>query len=691
MGADGIKILLVEDNPGDSRLLREMLSEIPGYSFEMEVAGGLVDAAAVMESDRVWDVILVDLSLPDSHGLDTFRALSALVSELPIVIMTGMDDRELALEAVREGAQDYIVKGEYSGDVITRILHYAIERKRLLLELAEKSEKEAAQAIRQSEERYRSVYNMAPLAFVVWDVDTRITDWNRHAEKVFGWERQEVLGKGFFDLTIPDNARQQVETVVQQLLQGKMVNHAINDNLTRDGKIITCEWNNATLQDEDGNIVGCLSLAVDITQRVQAEQEIRQRVDNLAALVNVSNRFTSTLELESLFQSTTDGVVELIGLDSSAIYLLEDETLYLWATTPPLPPGFPEIYRQAPLEDHPHIQRAIRTGLPVLLPDAQAAALTDAERQVSESRGLRTTLYLPINQGQGVGGVLIVSSLGKTYEISQAEIDVCMTLAAQSSLAITNGQLFQQLQQYASDLEERIAERTAQLEAKNQDLEAFAYSVSHDLKAPLRGIDGYSNLLQRKYQDQLDEEGRFFIDNIRQATSNMHQLINDLLEYSRLERKEMTLRKVNLEEVLQTLLSEFSNQIAVDNVQMEIDLPCTHLNADIDGLVQVLRNLIDNALKFSAQCEQPRVEIGGRSTQEGCQIWVRDYGIGFDMRYHEKIFENFQRLNQNANIPGTGIGLAIVAKAMERMHGRVWAESKLGEGATFYLEFPDGG
>ncbi len=148
------------------------------------------------------------------------------------------------------------------------------------------------------------------------------------------------------------------------------------------------------------------------------------------------------------------------------------------------------------------------------------------------------------------------------------------------------------------------------------------------------------------------------------------------------------MQQINLAHIVQVLLAEFAVQISQGGVQITVDLPCENLNADADGLAQVLRNLIGNALKFSATTPEPQIIIGGRLEETGCVMWVRDNGIGFDMRYQERIFEIFQRLHRVEDYPGTGIGLAIVAKAMQRMKGRAWAEGVPGEGATFYLEFP---
>jgi PAS domain S-box-containing protein len=244
------------------------------------------------------------------------------------------------------------------------------------------------------------------------------------------------------------------------------------------------------------------------------------------------------------------------------------------------------------------------------------------------------------------------------------------------------------LEQLTAELEERVAQRTAELEAKNRELETFAYSVSHDLKAPLRGIDGYSRLLLEDYVPRLDDEGQRFLHNIRKATEQMARLVDDLLAYSRLERRTVVPGKVDLPGLVQAVLAERADEIQARRVAVSVTTPGISMTGDAEGLALALRNLVDNALKFSRDAAPPRLEIGGRAGEKTCVVWVRDNGIGFDMQYHKRIFEIFQRLHRPDDYPGTGIGLAMVHKALERMGGRVWAESAPGAGATFYLEVP---
>jgi PAS domain S-box-containing protein len=246
----------------------------------------------------------------------------------------------------------------------------------------------------------------------------------------------------------------------------------------------------------------------------------------------------------------------------------------------------------------------------------------------------------------------------------------------------------QALRDLNAELEERVRHRTLELEARNRELETFTYSVSHDLKAPLRGIDGYSHLLLDEYGDRLDEEGRRFISVIRRSTLHMSRLIDDLLVYYRLERRPQQPGLVDLRSLLESVLSEFADEAEQRGVAVQVAVPSLTFNLDTEGLALIARNLIDNALKFTRSVDHPHLEIGGAEQGNILKLWVRDNGIGFDMKQHDRIFEIFQRLQRADEYPGTGVGLAIVRRAVDRMNGRVWAQSEVGMGATFFVELP---
>jgi PAS domain S-box-containing protein len=245
-----------------------------------------------------------------------------------------------------------------------------------------------------------------------------------------------------------------------------------------------------------------------------------------------------------------------------------------------------------------------------------------------------------------------------------------------------------EIRQLNAELEERVRARTAELAATNKELETFTYSVSHDLKAPLRGIDGYSRLLLEDHLGQLNEEGRLFIGNVRHGVEQMSQLIEDLLAYSRMERRDLHGVPLDLARQIAAVLNERAEEISARGIEVKVELDALTAHADPDGLALVLRNLIDNALKFSRDSRPPMLTISGSLTEKSVTLAFTDNGIGFDMQFQDRIFEIFQRLQRAEDYPGTGVGLAIVRKAMQRMGGRVWASSAPGQGATFYLELP---
>lgn len=225
---------------------------------------------------------------------------------------------------------------------------------------------------------------------------------------------------------------------------------------------------------------------------------------------------------------------------------------------------------------------------------------------------------------------------------------------------------------------------TVELEATNKELESFSYSVSHDLRAPLRAVDGYARMLEEDYRDRLDEEGQRLLRVVRDASARMGRLIDDLLAFSRLGRQEPAARRIDMAGLVAEVVAEARGE---SRAAVEVGaLPAA--DADRAMLKQVWLNLVGNAFKYSSKRADARVEIGAR--QEGGEViyWVRDNGVGFDMRYAAKLYGVFQRLHRAEEFPGTGVGLAIVQRVVMRHGGRVWAEGQLGEGACFYFSLP---
>jgi PAS domain S-box-containing protein len=240
-----------------------------------------------------------------------------------------------------------------------------------------------------------------------------------------------------------------------------------------------------------------------------------------------------------------------------------------------------------------------------------------------------------------------------------------------------------------NELETRVKARTEELEYANRNLESFAYSVSHDLKAPLRGIEGYSHLLASEYRNNLPDAAREYIDLIAAASQRMDRMIEDILSYSRVQMRQLKPMRTHARELVQRVISEFEPQLH-QGVELEQDIEADTLECDREGVIQILRNFLSNALKFAGKSKPARIRIEGRRCDPGYRFAVTDNGQGFDMRYHDRIFEMFHRLPSGNGEGGSGIGLALAARAAERLGGRVWAESAPGQGATFFFELGKG-
>ncbi|GLI36772.1 response regulator [Geobacter hydrogenophilus] len=234
------------------------------------------------------------------------------------------------------------------------------------------------------------------------------------------------------------------------------------------------------------------------------------------------------------------------------------------------------------------------------------------------------------------------------------------------------------------ELEQRVADRTAELEASNRELQAFCYSVAHDLSTPLRGINGYSNILLEEYSDRLDDEGKSYIERMGAAAERMGQLINDLLELSRVTRRELHREKIDLSYLAHRIVLDLRQHDS--DRQAEVTIAENVMDEGDPILIRLaLENLLGNAWKYTARVSSPRIEFGTCIANGETVYFVSDNGIGFDMAYVHKLFIPFQRLHGMGEYGGTGVGLAAVQRIISRHGGRIWAEGEPGKGATFYF------
>jgi signal transduction histidine kinase len=297
------------------------------------------------------------------------------------------------------------------------------------------------------------------------------------------------------------------------------------------------------------------------------------------------------------------------------------------------------------------------------------------ERSALLASDVQVYMVVPMIAGDELFGA--ISFGGATATFPPEQVKIAREVATQLAIAIRQAQLLKGEKAHAAELEARVRERTA-------ELESFSYSVSHDLRAPLRAVDGYARMLEEDYGERLDAEGRRLLGVVRESATRMGRLIDDLLAFSRLGRQEPARRRVDMDALVREAIAEV--RAGSDAPIQASALPAA--DADPAMLKQVWVNLISNAIKYSSKRAEARVEIGGREDARERVYWVRDNGAGFDMRYADKLFGVFQRLHRAEEFPGTGVGLALVHRVVTRHGGRVWAEGKPGEGACFYFSLP---
>ncbi|MEO6316458.1 MAG: ATP-binding protein [Chitinophagaceae bacterium] len=236
-------------------------------------------------------------------------------------------------------------------------------------------------------------------------------------------------------------------------------------------------------------------------------------------------------------------------------------------------------------------------------------------------------------------------------------------------------------------LEQKVIERTAQLEAVNKELESFSYSVSHDLRAPLRAINGFTQILREDYVEKLDAAAGEIMEEIVNNAMRMGQLIDNLLEFSQIGKQNVSMVMVGMKEMLDSIIKDLRLAEPARNFKITLK-NLENLRADKNMLKQVFINLVSNAFKYTGKKLEPEVEIGAYSDDKYCTYYVKDNGAGFDMRYYDKLFGVFQRLHSNSEFEGTGVGLAIIQRIVNKHGGKVWAEGKVDEGACFFISLP---
>lgn len=512
--SETIRVILIEDNIGDAELIEEMLHEVEFKSFNFTHVETLEEGLNCLKNIE-FDILLLDLGLPDSKGLETLLKVHDQNNEIPIIILTGLNDEKVGLDAVREGAQDYLVKGNVNSDLLSKSISYSIERNKVEKRLIE------------SEKRLEDIIHGSPVLTFVIDKDHKVLYWNKAIEEYSGFSAEEIVG-------------------------------------TKD------HWK--AFYGEERPLLADLMLEKDIE--------------------GISKWFPEKCSKSQIVDGAYD--IEDFFPKMGIIHTMGKKGRWLHAT---------------------------------------ASAIKDSE--------------------------------GKIIGVMEILEDITERKKA----------------------EKKLKEIIEELERSNDELQQFAYITSHDLQEPLRTITSFTQLLERRYSGKLDKDADEFIEYIVDASVRMKQMIIDLLEYSRVGTQGHEFKLVDVDDVLHETENNLKSLIDENNVILTHDALPTVI-ADKLQLVQLFQNLISNAIKFKKENEPPKIHISAKKEGNDYVFSVSDNGIGMESKYTDKIFEVFKRLHTIDKYKGTGIGLAVVKRIVERHNGHIWVESELGTGSTFYFTIP---
>lgn len=478
-------------------------------------------------------------------------------------------------------------------------------------------------------------------AIISTDANFRIKTWSRGAEQLYGWTATEAIGQRMSTLlptTFVEGDIEQVEATF--LSEGYWHGEVVQPH--KDGTPLAILASISKLADDSGRLVGAVAVNRDITERKRAEAALRESAARLAAIVGSA--------MDAIISADESHTIVLFNAAAEQVFRCSAQEALGTSIHRFVPPAIRDRHAQ-------EIRRFASTG--------------------TTSRSMGT--LNPLKAVRADGEEFPIEATISQVEVEGKKLftviirDITSRLEAEAKVRRIN-----------EELERRVAERTAELEAANKELEAFSYSVSHDLRAPLRSIDGFSRILLEEYVADMPPKAQEYFQLVRGSAQQMGRLVDDLLAFARLSRQSLAKRLVDHNQLVQQCLDELRAEN--NDRQIEISLePLPAAQGDSALLKQVWINLLANAFKYTRRRPVAAITIGSLCEGDETIYFVKDNGVGFDMRYSHKLFGVFQRMHRAEEYEGTGVGLAIVQRIIHRHGGRIWAEAQVDRGATFYF------